>query len=165
MLMYSHQVNETRESSGHQTINSIWFYGSGQLPEMVSHDITSVRSNNDIFKGLASQINGDYSPLPNNVNDYLNFLLSNKGEGINVLHISELEHVVNYTDVSIWLEKLMQVLNDWIYPMLKFANKNNIKVKLYPCNNKQYHFSKYDAVKFWCQGSFDQHISSYQKSV
>ena len=161
MLMHAHEVNVTRENAGHQSINSIWFHGSGKLPEMTDSTVTSVYSNHDLFKGLAAQIKCDFAPLPNSVNEYMGLLLSNNHSDVNVLHISELEHLTNYTDVSIWLERLAAVLDDWVYPLLNMAKKNNIKIVLYPCNNKQYQFSKYDALKFWRQTSLDQHVTSY----
>ncbi len=161
MLMHSHEININREKSGKQSINSLWFHGCGELPEINNSQVSSVCSNNDMFKGLASHVKCDYLPVPASVNEYTDHLLSCNSNAVNVLHISELEHLVNYTDVNIWLAKLTEVLNEWVYPLLKVANKNNIKLILYPCNEKQFHFSKYDSLKFWRQGTLDQYVSSY----
>lgn len=166
MLMHSHQLNMNRENSGQQTINSLWLHGSGQLTEMTKDEVTGVCSNDDVFKGLARQMECAFVPLPDSVNEYMELLLANDLSGssdkkVNVLHISELEHLTNYTDVSLWLDRLTHVLNDWVYPLLAQANKNNIKVTVYPCNNKHYQFSKYDPLKFWRRGSLEQHVNSY----
>ena len=174
MLMFAHDVNTSRENNGFMSINSLWFHGSGELPGMMNeamtdeHDIglyrskiSSVCSNQDMLKGLAKLINSDYLPLPDTVNEYARHLVAYKKNSVNVLHLSEIEHLVNYTDVSLWLDKLTELLDHWVYPLLKVANKNNIKVILYPCNNKQYHFSKYDFLKFWQQGKLEQHVNSY----
>ena len=162
MLMHSQQLNVDRENAGSQTINSLWFHGGGRLPEITDSKITSVCSNKDLFKGLAAQIESDFIKMPGASDQYMEFLLTDKAKGVNVLNISELEHLVNYSDVSIWLERLTAVLNDWVYPLLKMANKNNIRVTLYPCNKKQYQFSKNDDLKFWRQGALEQHIDCYQ---
>ena len=172
MLMFSHDVNTTRENNGFMSINSLWFHGCGELPETldiahgrvaseVGSDVSSVCSNQDMMKGLAKLINSDYLTLPDTANEYASHLLAYKKNSVNVLHLSEIEHLVNYTDVSLWLDKLSELLDHWIYPLLKVANKNNIKVILYPCNKKQYHFSKYDYLKFWQQGKLEQHVNSY----
>ena len=172
MLMFAHDVNTTRENNGFMSINSLWFHGSGELPgtldiaqgkavSEVGSDVSSVCSNQDMLKGLARLINSDYLTLPDTANEYASHLLSYKKNSVNVLHLSEIEHLVNYTDVSLWLDKLTELLDHWIYPLLKVANKNNIKVILYPCNKKQYHFSKYDYLKFWQQGKLEQHVNSY----
>ena len=80
---------------------------------------------------------------------------------VNVLHLSALTHPVNYSDVNIWLSELKAVLNHWVYPLITMASKNNIKLVLYPCNERQYQFSKYDALKFWRQDKLEQHINAY----
>jgi hypothetical protein len=161
MLMHSHEVNFNRENSGQQSINSLWFHGAGLLPELSNSKITSICSDHDMFKGLARHVKCDYLKVPDSVNEYAAYLLSCKNNTVNLLHLSDLEHLINYTDVNIWLDKLTKVLNHWIYPLLKVANKNNINVILYPCNEKQYHFSKHDGLKFWSQGTLDEHIKSY----
>lgn len=161
MLMHSHDVNVDRENAGQQSINSLWFHGSGKLPDIANSMISSVCSNDDIFKGLARQISCDYSTVPDSVDEYKKLLLSNRANSVNVLHISELDHLTNYTDVNIWLDRLAELLDDWVYPLITMANNNNIKFMLYPCNKKQYQFSKYDRLKFWRQGSLDQHVDSY----
>jgi hypothetical protein len=124
-------------------------------------EISSVCSNQDTLKGLAKLINSEYMTVPDSANEYARHLLAYEKNSVNVLHFSELEHLVNYSDVNLWLVKLTELLEHWIYPLLKVANKNNIKVILYPCNNRQYHFSKYDFLKFWQQGKLEQHVNHY----
>lgn len=167
MLMHSHQVNSDREDSGQQSINSLWFHGSGEFPESTAGAISSVCSDHDLLKGLARHVRCDYLERPGSVNDYVSFLnnlnvADNDSAAINVLHMSDLEHLVNYTDVNIWLDKLADILDDWVYPLIKMANKNNIKIILYPCNGKQYYFSKYDALKFWRKTGLEQHINCHR---
>lgn len=185
MLMFAHDVNITRENNGFMTINSLWFHGSGELPGVIndamtetktdehgstvaepcqseiSSDVSSVCSNQDMLKGLAKLVKCDYLTVPDSANEYASHLLAYKNNSVNVLHLSELEHLVNYTDVNLWLDKLTERLDHWIYPLLKVAYKNNIKVILYPCNKRQYHFSKYDFLKFWQQGKLEQHVNRY----
>jgi hypothetical protein len=163
MLMHVHDINVSRENAGQQSINSLWFHGSGNLPEFNNGRVDSICSNHIMFKGLASHVQCDYQPLTESVVEYMSYLSGgNTGAGtVNVLHLSDLEHLANYADVNIWSGKLEEVLDLWIYPLLKMANKNDIKVTLYPCNGKQYQFSRYDAFKFWRQEKLQQHVSCY----
>ncbi len=161
MLMHSHELNDSRENSGLLSINSIWFHGSGELTDLKSDKINSLCSNQNMLKGLASFIKCDYLKVPDSVNEYADYLLSCKHGSVNVLHLAELEHLVNYTDVRPWLQQLAETLDCWVYPLLKFANKNNIKVTLYPCNEKKYQFSKYDILKFWRKDKLEKHVNSY----
>jgi len=164
MLMHLHEVNTIRENSAQQSINSLWFHGSGKLPEYGNAEIASVCSENDMFKGLARHINSEYLNVPESADIYIKNLPSNKTHTVNLLHISDLEHLTNYTDINIWLDELTKILQQWIYPLIKAAN-NKLEIVLYPCNGKKYHLSKYDALKFWQKGTLDQHISSHKSDV
>lgn len=164
MLLHNHAVNTTRESTGQQIINSLWLYGAGELP-VVNADITSICSNEDMFKGLAQSINSELIEMPNKVEDYLQHLgqhlQQHASSAINVLHISELEQLTNYTDVSMWLERLQQVLQQWLYPLIAYCNKNNIRLVLHPCAGTQYQFTKYDGLKFWRKAAVEAYVSHY----
>lgn len=160
MLMHSHDINAVREASGQQSINSVWFHGSGDLPDLSDPPSLCICSNDIVFEGLASHAGCDYLPVPLLFETYKDTLLSQVSD-IHVLHLSDLEHLVNYSDVNVWLDKLTDVLNAWIYPLIHYANKNNVRVTLYPCNKKQYRFSRYDSYKFWRQGNLEQHVSKY----
>lgn len=160
MLMHTHEVNVEREDAGQQIINSLWFYGSGKLP-VVESKVTAICSNDEMYRGLSRHLTCDYFKRPGSLSDYLDELLSQEKNAINLLHIAELENLTNYTDVSMWLEKLTEIVDGWIYPLIKFANKNNIKVTLYPCNEKKYHFEKFDALKFWRQGKVEEYVTRY----
>lgn len=162
MLMHAHEVNNSRESTGQLSINSLWFHGPGPVPKINNSESASICSNHDMFKGLAGIAKCDYLKVPGSVNDYAQHLLSRRDNNtVNILHLSELEHLINYTDVTLWRDKLTDVLTNWVYPLIKIANENNIEVVIYPCNKKRYHFSKYDSLKFWRQGTIDQHIKCY----
>ena len=161
MILHANDINLVRENTGKQSINSLWFHGSGQLPNVNNCKVDCVCSNDNVFKGLASHVQCNYLQLPESAQAYARHLLKNHSESINVLHLSDLEHLVNYSDVSIWMDRLSEVLNHWVYPLLKMANNNNIKVTLYPCNDKKYQFSKYNSYRFWRHGKLEQHVTSY----
>jgi len=161
MLMHSHELNVARENSGLMSVNSLWFHGSGQLIDLENTGINNLCSNYDVLKGFARHIKCDYLTRPDSVNDYIDYLLNGDKGAKNVLHLATLEHLVNYTDVKPWLHQLAQVLDGWIYPLINFANKNNIKLTLYPCNEKKYQFSKYDILKFWRKESLEKHVNCY----
>lgn len=160
MLMHTHEVNIGRENAGQQVINSLWFYGSGKLP-LAKSKVTTICSNDDLYSGLSCHLKCNHINLPDSVSAYQNTLLNHEQNAINMLHISDLDNLTNYTDVSMWLEKLTEILDSWIYPLIKFSNKNNIKVILYPCNEKKYQFGKFDSLKFWRKGKVEQYVTRY----
>lgn len=160
MLMHMHSVNERREHDGLPGINSVWFHGSGKAP-VANAAIASVCSNEASYKGLSQILKCSYYTVPSAASDYQNILLDRNTGAVNVLHLSELESLTNYTDVTMWLHKLEVILNGWIYPLIKFANKNRMKIILYTCNGKKYQFARFDQLKFWCHGNIEQYVSCY----
>jgi len=174
MLLHAHELNENRENTGLASINSLWFHGSGQLPEnfpaqqahsepaTINHvAINHVCSNDDLLKGFSRFIKCEYMALPDSVNAYTDYLLSCDTGVNNVLHLDTLQALTNYTDVQPWLAQLETVLHNWLYPLLSFSNKNNIKVTLYPCTEKQYRFEKSDVLKFWRKDPLEKHVKRY----
>jgi len=161
MLMYSHSLNTTREETGRMTVNSLWFHGAGELTNIKSTKVHHLCSNHDVMKGLASYLKLGYMVVPDSVKSYTDYLLSCEPGSSNVLHIDALNQLTNYTDVEPWLDQLTQMLDDWIYPLIKFASKNNIRLALYPCNEKKYQFSKYDVLKFWRNDPLEKHVNRY----
>ncbi len=165
MLLHMDELNVARENTGQASINSLWFHGSGQLTDQQGGDkkavINNLCSNHDVLKGFASHIKCDYLKLPDSVNVYLDYLLSCDAGAKNVWHLDALQPLTNYTDVQPWLDQLQDVLHNWIYPLLNFSNKNNIKVTLYPCTEKQYRFEKSDVLKFWRKDPLEKHVKRY----
>ena len=161
MLMYAHKLNATREETGRMNVNSLWFHGAGELADIKSTEVHHLCSNHDVMKGLARCLKLGHSAVPDSVNAYTDYLLSCEPGTSHVLHLDALEHLVTYTDVEPWLDQLTQMLDDWIYPLIRFANKNNIRLTLYPCNEKKYQFSKHDGLKFWRNDPLEKHVNCY----
>ena len=173
MLLYSHDVNTGRENSGQQSINSLWFHGSGQLPGFDENDacygkVNSVCGDSGVVKGMARLSGCEYAPLPVAATEYIDRLLvpalTSEQHFCNILYLDELEHLVNYTDVSMWLEKLDEMVSAWLHPLLKVSQQKNIQVILHDCNKKQYHFSKYDALCFWRSAGHGTRVERYVDS-
>ena len=185
MLMYSHDVNSRRNDSGLMTINSLWFYGAGRLPGLQekgsqetaaekSEELT-ISSRDDMFKGIAAAIGCEFQQSES-VESFIDYIRStdhsgfgkrklghgNAGNLKHVLHLSDLEHVVNYTDVMPWTQCLEVLLVQWIYPLMSYATQQGMHMVLYPCNGKQYRFSKHDRWKFWRRCELSGFIHSFQ---
>lgn len=164
MLMYTHDVNDTRESFGSLSINSLWFHGSGEIDlQTISSEtnkLTAICSNDDVMAGTAKLIGCSSMKISETVSEYTAYLLSSN-KHVNVLHLSDLQHLLNYTDVRLWHSQLDLTLQQWIYPLIKFANKNNMKVTLYPCDGYKYEFSRYDNLKFWRRKISDKYVSCH----
>lgn len=165
MLLHSHEINATREAAGLLSINSLWFHGAGDLPVYDGCQIDSVCSSDRLFEGLATHVQCEYQLLPESVDRYIMTLSAEDARKSNVrnhvLHLPALEHLINYSDVGIWSDALAPLLKNRVYPLLKMVANKDIAITLYPCNGKQYRFSRYDNLRFWRSPVLSQHISSF----
>jgi hypothetical protein len=173
MLMHSHEVNSRRDDSGMLTINSLWFYGAGPLPATDESETVTICSRDDIYKGIAAELGCDFQQCIS-VEKYIDYLRAAghpesakriTGKRKHVLHLPALEHVVNYTDVTLWIQQLEELLTLWIYPLMSYAAQHDICMVLYPCNGKQYRFSKLDRWKFWRRAELSSYIRSFQDDL
>ncbi len=55
MLMFSHPLNQTRELRGQLTVNALWIWGAGSLPERRSSHSSLVYADEPFTRGLARQ--------------------------------------------------------------------------------------------------------------
>lgn len=64
MLLFSHPVNEARESKGLLPCNSLWFWGGGKLPEAVTAGLGEVYSSLPLIKGLCRLAGSAHKEVP-----------------------------------------------------------------------------------------------------
>ena len=64
MLMSTHPVNEARERAGHAAINSVWFWGGGATPAVVSSPYALIYADDPFARGLARLSGTRLAELP-----------------------------------------------------------------------------------------------------
>lgn len=69
MLLATHDVNLAREGEGRPTINSVWFWGGGELPSHVASPYASVYADEVFVRGLATVSQARLVSLPPSLDD------------------------------------------------------------------------------------------------
>lgn len=64
MLLHAHPVNSTREDRGVAVVNSLWFWGGGTLPAVVSSTFDATQGDDPLAVGLARLAGIISTPLP-----------------------------------------------------------------------------------------------------
>lgn len=67
MLLFSHPVNQRREQQGHAAVNSLWLFGSGQLPKADRVNAVTLVGDSPLAKGLAMLHGAKCHPLSINM--------------------------------------------------------------------------------------------------
>ena len=116
MLFHSHVVNEAREAAGQPTVNSVWFWGGGVLPDTVPGVFAAVWGDDPLARGLALASGVSWAPLPESAEHWLT--QASQGEHVLVLHPVP-------ADGDNPLEDLEQ---KWFTPMLRVLRERQLSM-------------------------------------
>ena len=68
-------------------------------------------------------------------------------------------------DASAWLDHMLELVADWLNPLIETAKSLDADVRVYPCNGVRYHFSnnnKFNISKlmWWKKGRLQDYVDT-----
>jgi len=146
MLLHNHPVNVAREQRGEPAINSLWFWGGGELPMVVQTEFMRVATDDPLAMGLAQQAGITRVDLPSESAGLIDFA----APGSSLLVTDAFERPCLYGEVERWLERLQQFDQDWFTPLLEALRRGELtSLAIYPCNGKRFHITRRQLRAFW----------------
>lgn len=147
MLFHSARVNIERESRGQLPINSVWFWGGGELPHEVRSPAEGIYANDLLVRGLARLAGKAVSPLPDIAMDW-EAAAETGEEGLIVLETTRYDRVDDAPYA--WMEHLHTLEDDWFAPCLSLLQGRKLDILfLYPGNGRCYTLTPRDLRRFW----------------
>ena len=122
MLLHDHPVNQARASRGELAINSVWFWGAGQMPQSVTTAFAHIYSNHDLPKALALAAEINSSELPGNVFEWIPIQHS----GIQLIVLDALQSKARYRNGYDWRETLSALEQQWFSPIYRALKERKI---------------------------------------
>lgn len=120
MLFFSLPVNDAREMRGELTVNSIWLWGGGTLPNFASAGKARLWANDPTARACALAAGWSSGPLPENA-----AALAGNTDDALVL-VEHLRGAAQYRDILGWREGLQQLETDWFAPLLSMLKSGKI---------------------------------------
>lgn len=149
MLLHGHPVNQARESRGELAINSVWFWGGGNMPQFIQSPYTHVWSNDDLSRSLTLANNTNHSKLPLNANEWLQTELS----GNHLVVLDALPGKAKYRNAYGWRETLKDMEHSWFSPLhaaLKKGEINQLTLTiLNETSSQDFVITRSSLWKFW----------------
>jgi hypothetical protein len=146
MLLHNHPVNVTREQRGEPAINSLWFWGGGELPTIASTEVMRMATDYPLAMGLAQQAGIARMDVPADTAGLFDYVAS----GLSLLVTDELERPALYGEVDRWQQRLLQLEQQWFAPLLESLRQGDLaSLALYPCNGGRYHITRRQLHSFW----------------
>ena len=124
MLLHQHPVNQVRQEKGQVSVNSVWLWGSGVLPESVVNDNFQLYTDELIAQGLAmlsSTTSGSLDEIKKKLSH------GDFSSTENDLIIDDRLLVRQYGfDINRWFDALLSLEQEWFVPLLKALQQKNI---------------------------------------
>jgi hypothetical protein len=150
MLMHTHPVNAMREARGERTLNSLWFWGAGTLPQGIESHWRSVSAHDPVARGLALAAKAQARRLPASAGAWL---AAAPPDGRHLVYLEELRIAHALEDGAGWIAALERLESDWIVPLLAALREDRIgMVSLHVPDGteaRSYELIRGDLRRFW----------------
>ncbi|MDP2172033.1 MAG: hypothetical protein Q8J96_16615 [Rhodocyclaceae bacterium] len=117
-LMHAHPVNRSRDGLGQPTINSLWAWGLGSLPDAVQANFNVTWSNDPVLAGLCAAAGLPCLAPPERFQP---------ASGRVLAVIDSMEHPARTFDALAWREALLAFERDWLAPALASLKKRECR--------------------------------------
>ena len=144
MTLHNAPANQARTIADRPTINSLWFWGGGNLPNPSKRIWDSVYTDNSIAKGLAKLSATPCYPLPNRLTE----LDVSAGKRQCIILTDALAYVQHYQPEN-WLIFLDEVVEKWLSVLKKHLRTGRIKQAYIITEKGAFYLNSYSFLKFW----------------
>ncbi|MBA3033664.1 MAG: hypothetical protein KKF85_06605 [Gammaproteobacteria bacterium] len=121
-LMHAHPVNRSRDGLGQPTINSLWAWGLGSLPDAVQAYFNVTWSDDPVLAGLCAAVQtGGGLPCLKPPERF------QPASGRVLAVMTCMEHPARTFDALAWREALLALERDWLAPALASLKKRECR--------------------------------------
>ncbi len=145
MTLHNSDVNKRREEEKQLPINSVWFWGYGELPKIIDRHWSFVYGDEMLAKGLAMVAATPFEVLPDSYEN-----IENKGSSYNgLIVINAFQKFSYYHDLEGWLEALMNAESNWFMPIWNALNSRQLDEFIIRTDMNSIFLDKKSRFKFW----------------
>lgn len=145
MLLHASPINRLREQRGQPTLNSLWFWGAGVLPN-VALPWQYIWTNEALGRGIAIKAKIEFSTVP----DSGDALLDSAASGDCVVVLEHTTVAAQDNEPQAWLAALQRLDSDWFAPLLKGLKQGKLaSLAIYPCDGRVLHLVRGGIWRFW----------------
>lgn len=127
MVLHSHASNEARIDAGLMSINSLWLWGPGQLPETLQTDHDGVWSAHPLAKGLARCA----GILSHDTPASFAALCEQAGADSRPLVVIDTQlSAVQYENAEAWRQGILALETQWFAPLLQAVRSGKVSLEL-----------------------------------
>ena len=111
MLLHALPANRQREAARKPSINTLWFWGEGRLPEAAkAAPYAAIHADSELLKGLAHWSGARHAALPGTAREL-------GGDSAQLVCLEQLAAPARSLDALAWREALLGLERDWFAPL------------------------------------------------
>ncbi|MFQ5546135.1 MAG: hypothetical protein ACE5FE_09155, partial [Acidiferrobacterales bacterium] len=115
ILLHTAKTNAERERRGALSVNSVWFWGGGRLPELKHTQWSHVWSGEPVSLALARLSQTPSTNIPDGAEDWLD---SNSTPGDHLLVLDQGREALEYGAFDEWHRFVDAIERNWIAPLM-----------------------------------------------
>lgn len=142
MLLHQAPTNVERESSGALTVNGVWFWGAGRLPENVSRDWHRVAADEPVARGLAQVSGVTPSAVPAAAQEL-------PAGGRCLIVLTMLADALAAGDLERWRRELEALERNWFAPLLDRLQGGDWSQLIVHSGGRRLTFDRRDRLRVW----------------
>jgi hypothetical protein len=146
MTLHNSPVNTERERRGEHVVNSLWFWGCGELPVLLKCPWSRVFTDEEIAKGFSMLANIPCAELPETIDDALD--LSEDGDDVLAVLSFGLRHS-QYHDLKGWQDFITYLEEFWFADILDCIKSKEIEELSILTEYQQFSIHKTSFYQFW----------------
>lgn len=139
MQLHASEVNRVREQKGLLTVNSLWFWGMGELPDVFDRSWSAIYAEDVFLTGLCQLTSTPCFAVPDNLNKIMSEL--NGDDQVLV--------VMRARDLHTEHSPLSSLENNWFAPLRQQLSAGNIEHLTILTEQLELTLSKFELRKFW----------------
>lgn len=147
MLFHAHPVNQLREAREQPTLNGLWLWGGGGLPDTLQAPRTEFYARDPLSRGLARQAGLAVQVPPDDAGDWR---AAEAAGGDALIVLDELRDPLLDDDPSGWSERLAGLERRWFAPLLEMLRRGHLRrLALLPCDGRRFTLVRAGLRRFW----------------
>jgi len=146
MQLFDADINRERESRGDLPINSVWFWGTGELPDVPPRRWSAVYGDDAFLRGLAMLSMTPWHGLPAAAASRI----SAAGDKSDILIVpGHCRLPAQYGDLPRWSEALAVLEKDWFAPLLQSLRDGDLQELTLISGRESFRLNRTALKKFW----------------
>lgn len=146
MQLFEADINREREGRGDLPVNSLWFWGVGELPDVLPRCWSAVCSDDPFARGLAMLSMTPCRSVPGSATELLD-AAAPESDILVILEACRL--AAQYADLRLWHDAVADLEQHWFAPLLDALRGDAVQAITMVTGGREFLLRPSDLKKFW----------------